>query len=153
MVRSPRFSDRGASTPDEATLAVCRYDRGLMEYSRERLYARHPFSAPAEVLDAAGAMMRTRVTEISYGGCRLIAQGRFPVGAAVALTISTPKDHFETTAKVVHSTVNDVGLMFVNSPRRLCWCCESGFAQRRRRRPKLYESSQLYAQDAGRNKL
>lgn len=87
-----------------------------MEYSRERLYARYPFAAPAEVLDAAGAMMRTRVTDLSYGGCRLLAQGRFPVGAAVTVTIRTPTDHFETTAKVVHSTVNDVGLMFGNIP-------------------------------------
>jgi len=87
-----------------------------MEYSRERLYTRFSFFALAEVLDATGAVMRTRVTNVSYGGCRLLAQGQFPVGAAVTVRIQTPTDHFEATAKVVHSTANDVGLLFGNIP-------------------------------------
>ncbi|PYU09384.1 MAG: hypothetical protein DMG37_23490 [Acidobacteria bacterium] len=89
-----------------------------MEYSRERLYTRFSFSALAEVLNDTGAVTRTRVTNVSYGGCRLLAQGQFPMGAKVTVTIQTPTDHFEATATVVYSTANVVGLMFGNIPKQ-----------------------------------
>ena len=83
-----------------------------MAYSRERLYARYSFSATAEIVDDSGAGASASVTNISYGGCRLLTQRQLPLGAGVTVRIRTARDRFEATAKVVHSTPGDAGLMF-----------------------------------------
>ena len=85
---------------------------GDMAYTRERLYTRYPFSAAGEIVDASGAGMRSAVTNISYGGCRLLTQTQLPLGAAITVRIRTATDQFEAAAKVVHSTPGAVGLMF-----------------------------------------
>lgn len=56
--------------------------------------------------------MPSRVMNISFGGCRLVSSGRLLVGAEIMLTIRGPRDSFEATAKVMHSTANEVGVMF-----------------------------------------
>jgi len=87
-----------------------------MAYTRERLYTRYPFSAAGEILTGSGAGMRSSVTNISYGGCRLLTQTQLPLGAALTLKIQTATDQFEAAAKVVHSTPSDAGLMFGDIP-------------------------------------
>jgi hypothetical protein len=84
-----------------------------MEANRTRLYTRYDFSAAAEII-SSGAEMRSRVTNISFGGCRLLTNGKLPIGAQVTVKIHTPTDHFEATAQVVHSTPSDAGVMFGN---------------------------------------
>ena len=83
-----------------------------MAYSRERLYARYSFSAAAEIDDGSGAGASASVTNISYGGCRLLTQKQLPIGSGITVRIRTATRHFEATAKVVHSTPADAGLMF-----------------------------------------
>jgi len=83
-----------------------------MAHSRERLYTRYPFSAAGEIVSGSGAGMRSAVTNISYGGCRLLTQTQLPLGAAITVKIHTPTEQFEAAAKVVHSTPTDAGLMF-----------------------------------------
>jgi hypothetical protein len=78
-----------------------------MADSRARLYTRYSFSAAAEIVDGSGARLRTRVTNISYGGCRLLTQGQLRFGTAVTVKIYTPTDNFEAPAKVAHATAND----------------------------------------------
>jgi|GEM_PF-4878580 len=83
-----------------------------MAYTRERIYTRYPFSATGEIVEGSGAGMRSPVTNISYGGCRLLTQTQLPLGASVTLKIHTATEQFEAAAKVVHSTPTDAGLMF-----------------------------------------
>ena len=56
--------------------------------------------------------MRSRVTNISFGGCRLLTNGRLPFGAEIIVRIHTSTDHFEASATVVQSTASDAGVMF-----------------------------------------
>lgn len=94
--------------------SVCHYrlgDRG-MAYTRERLYVRYPFSGAGEILEGSGVGMRGDVTNISYGGCRLLTQTQLPLGASINIKIQTATDQFEAAAKVVHSTPGAAGLMF-----------------------------------------
>ena len=64
--------------------------------------------------------MPSRVMNISFGGCRLLSERPLPVGAAITVTIRTPADAFEATAKVAYSSERDVGVMFDKvSPRSL----------------------------------
>ena len=83
-----------------------------MAYTRERLYTRFPFSAAGEVVDGPSAGMRGAITNISYGGCRLLTSTQLPLGAAITVKIQTASEQFEAAAKVVHSTPSDAGLMF-----------------------------------------
>jgi PilZ domain len=80
----------------------------------DRLYTRYPFSATAEIIDSSSAQMPSRVTNIGFGGCRLIATGRLSIGAEVTVKIHTPTEYFESAATVAHSTANDLGVMFHN---------------------------------------
>jgi hypothetical protein len=84
------------------------------DQTRDRLYTRYPFSATAEITDGSGAQMPSRVTNISFGGCRFIATGRFSLGAQVTVKIHTPTEYFESQASIVHSTATDAGIMFHN---------------------------------------
>jgi c-di-GMP-binding flagellar brake protein YcgR len=77
----------------------------------QRLYTRYPFSAAAEIVDSSGAKMRVRVTNISFGGCRLVDNGGLPVGMRTTMRIQEP-DQFEATATVVHSNASEMGVMF-----------------------------------------
>jgi hypothetical protein len=52
------------------------------------------------------------VTNISYGGCRVLTQKQLPLGAAITVKIRTAADQFEAAAKVVHSTPSEAGLIF-----------------------------------------
>ena len=83
-----------------------------MAYTRERLYTRYPFSAAGEILDGSGEGTPSAVTNISYGGCRLLTQRQLRLGAAITVKIQTATDQFEAAAKVVHSTPGDAGVMF-----------------------------------------
>ena len=79
-----------------------------------RRVPRYAFSAVGEVIDGSGAEMRTRVADISLGGCRLLANGKLPVGMTVTVKIHTSSEYFESSAKVMYSTPNDMGVMFQN---------------------------------------
>lgn len=83
----------------------------ISELWKNRLYTRYPFTAEAEI-NSSGAVMPARVTNISFGGCRLLTNGRVPVGDALTIKIHTPTDSFEATTKVVHSTENEAGVIF-----------------------------------------
>lgn len=83
-----------------------------MAYTRERLYTRYPFSAAGEILDGSGAGMPSAVTNISYGGCRLLTQRQLPLGAAITVKIHAGTEQFEAAANVVHSTPSEAGVMF-----------------------------------------
>ena len=83
-----------------------------MAYTRERLYTRFPFSATGEIVAGPAVGMRSAVTNISYGGCRLLTSTQLPLGAAITVKIQTASEQFEAAAKVVHSTPSDAGLMF-----------------------------------------
>lgn len=83
-----------------------------MAYTRERLYTRYPFSATGEIVAGTGAGMRGSITNISYGGCRLLTQQQLPFGAGITVRIQTATEQFEAAAKVVHSTPDAAGLMF-----------------------------------------
>ena len=84
-----------------------------MQGDRRRV-PRYAFSAVGEVIDCSGAEMRARVTDISLCGCRLLANGKLPVGMPVTVKIHTSGDYFESPATVIHSTPTDMGLMFQN---------------------------------------
>jgi hypothetical protein len=84
------------------------------DQKRDRLYTRYPFSASAVIIDGSGAQMPSRVANIGFGGCRLIATGRFTIGAEVTVKVNSPTEYFECPAVVVHSTATDVGVMFHN---------------------------------------
>lgn len=90
----------------------------MAEYTRQRAYTRYAFSATAEILDSAGAAFPGKVTNISYGGCRLLTGRRLPIGASVTLKIQAQTEAFEATAQVMHSTEDDMGVMFGNIPTR-----------------------------------
>lgn len=96
----------------ESISAFYGYDVGAMAYTRERLYTRYPFSANGEILDESGVGQRGAVTNISYGGCRLLIRRQLPLGASITVKIQTNTDQFEAAAKVVHSTPDAAGLMF-----------------------------------------
>lgn len=80
----------------------------------DRIYTRYNFSAAAQIVAGSGAEMPSRVTNISFGGCRLLANHLLKVGAEVTIKIRTQDQEFEAPATVVRSTGNDVGLMFHN---------------------------------------
>lgn len=81
------------------------------DWRQTRLYTRYPFSAAAEIV-SSGAQMPSLVVNISFGGCRLLSERPLPVGTAITLTIRTPTDAFEATAKVAYSSKSDAGVMF-----------------------------------------
>jgi PilZ domain len=83
----------------------------LAELPEKRLYTRYSFTAEAEI-SGSGAVMSSQVMNISFGGCRLLLHGRLEVGATVTIKIHTPTESFEATAKAVHSTENEAGVMF-----------------------------------------
>ena len=83
-----------------------------MAYTRERAYQRYSFSAPAEITVGSGAPAHAEVTNISYGGCRVLTGVRLPVASPVFLKVQSQTDTFEARAKVMHCTGNDMGLMF-----------------------------------------
>jgi PilZ domain len=76
-----------------------------------RLYTRYAFEAHAEII-TLDAELSSRVTNISFGGCRLLTTSVLPAGATITVKIRTPTHSFVATAKVIHSTANDVGVMF-----------------------------------------
>ena len=80
--------------------------------SNERRRTRYTFSAIAEVIDGSGAVIHSRVSDISVSGCRLIVNRCLAVGAEVKVKIHMPTDSFQTWAMVVHSTPTDMGLVF-----------------------------------------
>lgn len=89
------------------------------DWRQTRLYTRYPFSAAAEIV-SSGTQMPSRVMNISFGGCRLLSERPLPVGTAITVTIRTPTDAFEATAKVAYSSESDAGVMFDKvSPRSL----------------------------------
>jgi hypothetical protein len=77
----------------------------------KRLYTRYPFEAHAEII-ASDVEWSLRVTNISFGGCRLLTNGLIPEGSTITIRIRTQTDSFMATAKVMHSTADDVGVMF-----------------------------------------
>jgi hypothetical protein len=77
----------------------------------KRFYTRYPFEAHAEII-TSDVELPSRVTNISFGGCRLLTDGLLPAGATITIKIRTPTASFAATAKVMHSTANDVGVMF-----------------------------------------
>ena len=81
---------------------------------RDRLYTRYAFSAVAEIVDTSGAQMPSRVSNISFGGCRLLSSGKLRVGAEVKVKVHLAADDFEAPAQVVHSTATETGVMFHN---------------------------------------
>lgn len=83
-----------------------------MAYTRERLYTRYPFAAEGEIVDGSGAGTPSAVTNISYGGCRLLTQRQLPLGAAITVKIQKETEQFEAAANVVHSTPSEAGVMF-----------------------------------------
>jgi PilZ domain len=78
----------------------------------KRLYERYDFVASAVLTDDSGAEMPARVSNISYGGCRLLLNRQLSIGAQVTVKIHAIEDEFEASAKVVHSSEKDAGLMF-----------------------------------------
>jgi hypothetical protein len=115
------------------------------------LYTRYPFTAEAKISSSA-AVMLARVTNISFGGCRLLTDGRVPVGDALTITINSPNDSFEATTKVVHSTENEAGVIFDEiSPQSLFvlqkWISAAKLASTV---PKPRTPKDLSAQSAGR---
>lgn len=102
----------GITLNRSAISAFSGYDVSNMAYTRERMYTRFPFSGDGEIVDGSGAGMRGAVTNISYGGCRLLTQKQLPLNAAITVKIQTPTDQFEAAAKVVHSSPSEAGLMF-----------------------------------------
>jgi hypothetical protein len=86
-------------------------DRPYAPRRESRLYTRYAFDAHAEIITSE-AELPSRVTNISFGGCRLLTNALLPSGATIAIKIRTPTDSFAATAKVIHSTANDVGVMF-----------------------------------------
>jgi PilZ domain len=54
----------------------------IPELGKNRLYTRYPFTAEAKI-SSSGAVMPARVTNISFGGCRLLTNGRVPVNTAL----------------------------------------------------------------------
>ena len=79
---------------------------------QDRLYSRYAFSAAATIIGNSLAAMPAHVTNISFGGCRLGANGQLPIGIAITLKIYTSSEYFEAAATVVHSTVNEMSVRF-----------------------------------------
>jgi hypothetical protein len=80
-------------------------------YAPPRFCTRYAFDAQAEII-TSDAEWPSSVTNISFGGCRLLTTAHLPAGATVTIKIRTPTDSFTATAIVIHSTANDVGVMF-----------------------------------------
>ena len=78
----------------------------------KRLYERYDFSASAVITDPSGIELPARVSNISYGGCRLLTKRKFTIGAEVIVKIQALEEEFEAPAKVVHSGDTDMGVMF-----------------------------------------
>ena len=78
----------------------------------DRLYTRYAFSAAATVVGSSLAATPAQVTNISFGGCRLGANGQLPAGIAITLKIYTSSEYFEAAATVVHSTANGMSVRF-----------------------------------------
>ena len=78
----------------------------------KRLYERYQFSASALISIPQAQQIEARVSNISYGGCRLLANHRLPVAAEITIKIHALDDEFESLAKVVHSSDTDAGVMF-----------------------------------------
>ena len=78
----------------------------------KRLYERYDFSASARITDSSGAQIEARIGNISYGGCRLLTNCRFPIASEVTVKIQALEGEFESPAKVVHSSDTDAGVMF-----------------------------------------
>ena len=88
------------------------YDPSQIPKLRQnRLYTRYPFAADAKII-TPGSEMPSKVTNISFGGCRLLAGAELEVGATITIKINTESNSFEATAKVVHSDGNVAGVMF-----------------------------------------
>jgi PilZ domain len=83
-----------------------------MEQSPKRMYTRYEFSAPAEIEDSSGSRVPAKVTNISYGGCRVLIQRRMVIRAPVVVRIKTQTEAFEAHAQVAHSGAEDAGLVF-----------------------------------------
>lgn len=81
-------------------------------YKVNRLYTRYPFAAAAEIIDDSGAQQPSQVTNISFGGCRLITNRQLSMGAKLTVKIHTSTESFEAKATVVHSTATEAGVMF-----------------------------------------
>jgi PilZ domain len=78
----------------------------------KRLYERYEFVASAVLIDESSADIPARVSNISYGGCRLLLNHKLAIGAEVTVKIHALEEDFEAPAKVVHSSDRDAGLMF-----------------------------------------
>jgi hypothetical protein len=84
----------------------------IVNSKERRRTPRYAFSAIAEVIDGSGAVIRSRVSDISVSGCRLIVNRRLAVGAEVKVKLHTPTGYFQTWAMVVHSSETEMGLVF-----------------------------------------
>ena len=78
----------------------------------KRLYERYDFSASAEITDDSGSRLSARVSNISFGGCRLLVDRQFRIGTEITVKIGGVEDVFEAPAKIVHSTDTAMGMMF-----------------------------------------
>lgn len=97
----------------------------------KRLYERYDFSAPATLTDPSGAQFPARVTNISYGGCRLLIERKFPIGAEVIVKIQALEKEFAVSAKVVHSSDTDMGVMFGNLTADVLFALQKWIAEAR----------------------
>ena len=76
-----------------------------------RRHTRYAFSAHATIMDEDGDEIPAHVTDISLGGCRLFAIGKFRVGEFIAVRIRS-SDEFEATARIAHCSSTDLGVMW-----------------------------------------
>lgn len=76
-----------------------------------RLYERYEFVAEAR-LTTSNEEITSSVRNISLGGCLVQTTTPVRVGAEVTINIDRDTDQFEASAKVVHSSGNNAGLMF-----------------------------------------
>ena len=102
----------------------------------KRLYERYEFSASAVITDPSGTQFPARVSNISYGGGRLLVGRKLPmtIGAEVIVKIQALEEEFEAPAKIVHSSDTDIGVMFGRtSPETLFvlqkWIAEARYIQ------------------------
>ena len=73
----------------------------------QRREPRYPFIASAEVLEeSSGARMKTRISDLSLGGCYVDTINPLPDGTLVQLKIFTETHSFEAPATVVYSHVH-----------------------------------------------
>jgi PilZ domain len=111
----------------------------------ERLKRRHErydeFSASAVITDSSGAQVPALVSDISPGGCRLMANRTFPIAAEVRIRILGDNGDLEGLATVVHSSDAGTGVMFGNLTPDALFVLQKWLAERatcnRQVRPKL----------------